>query len=216
MTDIKLELVERKKTGKAGKKELATNMVPGVIYGKEFTPVSVAVDLNELNKVFHSAGKTHIVAVDIEGKSSQRTMFKDIQRDPVKNQIRHFDLLAVKKGEKVQADIPIVIVGEAPTSRSNIINQILELLPVEGEPDNLPDQLEVSIENLENIGDHVTLSEVKIPKGLTVLIDEDPTAVVIVKVDPPIKEEETPSPQVEGEESGSEAEQTGENAKEEE
>ncbi|MCE7936564.1 50S ribosomal protein L25 [Candidatus Saccharibacteria bacterium CPR2] len=218
MTDIKLQLVERKKTGKAGKKELEINMVPGVIYGKEFGPTHVAADYNKLQKVFHEAGKTHVVAVDIEGKTSQRTMFKAVQSDPAKNQIRHFDLLAVKKGEKVHADIPIVLVGEAPAGRSNIINQVTESVPVEGEPDNLPDQFEVNIEDLNQIGDHIILSQIKIPKELTLLIEEDPATVTVVKVDPPIKEEEPVEAEAQTEIEGAEdsSEQAGSDASEEE
>ncbi|MCQ6513132.1 hypothetical protein NPN18_25525, partial [Vibrio parahaemolyticus] len=52
-----------------------------------------------------------LIDLDIAGKG-QLVLVKDVQKDPVRQIIEHMDLIVVKKGEKVQVDVPVVLVGE--------------------------------------------------------------------------------------------------------
>jgi hypothetical protein len=52
-----------------------------------------------------------VLELEIAG-AQQLTLVKDVQKDPVHQIIEHIDLLVVKKGEKVQVDVPVVVVGE--------------------------------------------------------------------------------------------------------
>lgn len=154
----------------------AAGKIPAVIYGHGTDPVHVALPGHQMSLIVRRANA--VIDLDIEGKKGQLALVKDVQKDPVRQIIEHIDLLVVKKGEKVEVDVPIVIVGE-PFS-GTIASQDAASVTLEVEATHIPDTIEVDVEGLED-GTHISAGDLQLPKG-AVLVTESDVLVVAISV----------------------------------
>ncbi|WP_243232369.1 50S ribosomal protein L25/general stress protein Ctc [Microbacterium sp. CIAB417] len=177
----------------------AAGKIPAVLYGHGTDPVHVALPGHQVALIIRRANA--LLELDIEGKS-QLALVKDVQKDPVHQIIEHIDLLVVKKGEKIQVDVPVVLTGESFSG--TIANLDATTLAVEVEATHIPEHVEVSIEGLEE-GAHITAADVKLPKGATLLADPE-LLVVAISVPAATEAAEEPEGEAEaGEEASEEA-----------
>ncbi|MFF3029227.1 50S ribosomal protein L25/general stress protein Ctc [Microbacterium sp. NPDC057944] len=173
--DTKVQAELRTSFGKGFARRLrAAGKIPAVIYGHGTEPVHVALPGHQVSLIIRRANA--VLELQIEGKGDQLTLVKDVQKDPVHQIIEHIDLLVVKKGEKVTIDIPVVLVGESASG--TIANLDATTLSIEAEATHIPENLEVSIEGLED-GAHITAADVVLPKGSTLLSDPEVLVVAI-------------------------------------
>lgn len=178
---ITLKVTERKELGKAVKALRREGLVPANMYERGKSSQALSAVSGELAKAYNQAGKHHPVELVVDGKK-HLVMFKDVDIDPVKNTLRHVGFHAVKKGEKVEAEVPVKIEGEIPAQKlSLLVLQNLDTVMVEALPGNLPDELFVPGEKLANEGDKVTVADIKAPEGVTILSDSE-TMVADVQV----------------------------------
>ncbi|HEX4662023.1 MAG TPA: 50S ribosomal protein L25 [Candidatus Saccharimonadales bacterium] len=171
---ILLDVKIRNITGKKVKDLRQAGDIPAVIYGHNIEPTSVMAPAGLVEKVVASAGKHHPVQLNLDGKT-RLTMIKSVDMDPVKHKVRHVSFHAIKQNEKVKTEVPIVLTGsgESPAERAGlIVLTTLETVNVEALPNDLPDAIEVSVATLTEVGDHLTIADLVIPKG--VVIDNDP------------------------------------------
>lgn len=165
---IALALNVREVHGKKVAKLRKAGIVPGVVYGQGFDPISVQADAKLLQKAYAVAGKHQPVTISIEGKQ-KTAMIKDVDQEPVKNALRHVSFHAVKQNEKVTAEIPITLVGEGESVAERaglVVLQAIEHLNVKAIPASLPDALEVNVIDLAEAGDHVTVGDITLPEGV--------------------------------------------------
>ena len=172
--DTKVQAELRENFGKGFARRLrAAGKIPAVIYGHGTDPVHVALPGHQVSLLIRRANA--VLELDLDGKA-QLTLVKDVQKDPVHQIIEHIDLLVVKKGEKVTIDVPVIVTGEpAP---GTIVNQDANTLSIEAEATHIPQNLEVSVEGLEE-GAHITAADVTLPKGSTLLADPEVLVVAI-------------------------------------
>jgi large subunit ribosomal protein L25 len=109
-----------------------------------------------------------------------------VQKDPVLQIIEHIDLLVVVKGEKVQVEIPVVLVGEAAVGTS--VNQDANVVLLEVEATNIPQHVEVDINGLQD-GTHVTAADLKLPAGAALAVDPE-TLIVAISAESSAAEDE--------------------------
>lgn len=157
----------------------AAGKIPAVIYGHGTDPVHVALPGHQVSLIVRRANA--LLDLDIAGKG-ELALVKDIQRDPVRQIIEHIDLLLVKKGEKIQVDVPITVVGES--APGTIANLDAVSIALEVEATHIPTNIEVDIEGLEE-GAHITAADLKLPKGATLAAEGD---VLIVAISVPAAE----------------------------
>ncbi|WP_102193182.1 50S ribosomal protein L25/general stress protein Ctc [Microbacterium aurantiacum] len=173
--DTKVHAELRENFGKGYARRLrAAGKIPAVIYGHGTEPVHVALPGHQVSLIIRRANA--VLELEIDGKGDQLTLVKDVQKDPVHQIIEHIDLLVVKKGEKVAIDIPIIVVGESASG--TIVNQDANTLSIEAEATHIPQNIEVSVEGLEE-GAHITAADVVLPKGSTLLSDPEVLVVAI-------------------------------------
>src|SRR5690606_27311343 len=86
----------------------AAGQTPVVVYGHGSDPLHLSVETHPLSLIVRHANA--LIELDIEGKK-QLVLVKDVQKDPVRQIIEHVDLVIVKKGETVEVEVPVVIVG---------------------------------------------------------------------------------------------------------
>lgn len=196
--DTKVHAELRTNFGKGFARRLrAAGKIPAVIYGHGTEPVHVALPGHQVSLIIRRANA--LLELDIEGKG-QLALVKDVQKDPVHQIIEHIDLLVVKKGEKVAIDLPVVVTGES--APGTIHNLDAATLSVEAEATHIPENVEVSVEGLEE-GAHVTAADVKLPKGVSLLAD--PEVLVVAISVPAVEVEETEEAAEAAEEAAEEA-----------
>lgn len=194
MKNITLNLTDRKSAEQ--------DAIKGVIYGGDLKEnVNVAIPYNDLIKVYREAGSNHIVNANV-GKDTHEVLFKDIQVHPITNEIRHFDLYAIKRGQKIKAEIPLTLVGTSPAEQKGAnLNQILDSIEIECIPSKLPDHFEIDVSVLAEIGDSLSVGDIKIDADIEVLVDKDAAIVKAEEIKVNVVEDASPEEEpTEGEE----------------
>jgi large subunit ribosomal protein L25 len=144
------------------KKRLRQGFVPGSIYGKGLTPVTIEVPVKAIADVLMAAsGLNTVIDLTIEGNSKKHTVLVDnLTRDPITRGFINVGLHQIKKGDKVTAHIPIQLIGEPSdvTLNGALLEQILESIAVLAQPADLPPHLEVDVSQLK-IGDVLRVAD---------------------------------------------------------
>jgi large subunit ribosomal protein L25 len=142
-----------------------------VLYGHGEKPTHIGLPAREFAAAIRHGGLNQVFTIDIAGASGATLALpKAIQRDPIKDTYEHVDLIIVKRGEKVQVDVPVTLVGEA--ARNTLVVNESNTLAVVAEAMHLPSGFEVSIEGLE-AGSTVTAGDVTLPEGTELAVDAD-------------------------------------------
>lgn len=172
--DSKVVAEVRENFGKGFARRLrASGKIPAVIYGHGSDPVHVALPGHQVALLIRRANA--VLELDVNG-AEQLTLVKDVQKDPVRQIIEHIDLLVVKKGEKVQVDIPVLVTGE-PVAGS-VVNQDANTISLEVEATNIPQHIEVNVDGLAE-GSHITAGDLVLPSGAALNVEPDVLIVAI-------------------------------------
>lgn len=183
-TDTKVVAELREQFGKGFARRLrAAGKIPAVIYGHGTAPVHVALPGHQVFLLVRRANA--VLELEINGEQ-QLTLVKDVQKDPVHQIIEHIDLLVVKKGEKIQVDVPVVVTGES--FAGTIAVQDATSVSLEVEATHIPENVEVSVEGLEE-GAQITAADITLPRGATLLADPETLIVAVSVPAAPVEDE---------------------------
>jgi large subunit ribosomal protein L25 len=166
---ITLEAQERNIIGKKVKQLRRAGIIPAVVYGPEFTPLSISLDERELRMALRKAGGTQLIELTV-GKTKIPTLVRSVQRDPIRGNLYHVDFYRVAMDRVIHAEVPIVLVNEPPivTSKEGAVFQALNSVGVEALPAHLPPHIEVDISGLTEIGDQLLVSNLAESDDFTV------------------------------------------------
>ncbi|MFJ6984943.1 MULTISPECIES: 50S ribosomal protein L25/general stress protein Ctc [unclassified Streptomyces] len=202
MSEVKISAASRTEFGKGAARRIRRDdKVPGVLYGHGSDPLHLTLPGHELLLALRTPNV--LIALDIDGKANELAIPKAVTRDPIKGYLEHVDLLLVKRGEKVNVEIPVVTEGELAPGNF-LLEHVLNALPVEAEATHIPENVTVSVEGLE-AGASIHAKDITLPKGVTLAVDED--AVVIQVLAAQAEEAPADAEETEGEaaEAGAEA-----------
>lgn len=179
------------KTRPAGNAEMdrASGNVPAVVYGgdrSETTVVTVA--LNEFTKVYNESGSS-LIDFSIDGGAPVKVVVQDVQFDPVKDIATHVDFRQINMNKEMFTTIGLVFVNEAPAVKelAGTLMKGFTEVDVKCLPKDLVHEIEVDLSVLKTFDDAIRIKDLVMPTGIT--LDEDMERVV-VKVTPPLSEEE--------------------------
>ncbi|WP_327245953.1 50S ribosomal protein L25/general stress protein Ctc [Streptomyces sp. NBC_01320] len=176
MAEIKLAAQPRTEFGKgAARRARRDNQVPAVVYGHGAEPVHVTLPAHELLLALRTANV--LIGLEIEGKDAL-VIPKAVQRNPLKGDIEHVDLLTVKRGEKVNVEIAVHVEGELAPG-GNLLEYVQNTLLVEAEATHIPESVTVSIAGLD-AGDSILAKDVPLPAGSVLAGDEDAVVLQVV------------------------------------
>ena len=176
----------------------AAGKIPGVVYGHAVDVLHFAVDRLEMTAVVRNQGVNAVFELELEGEQ-HLVMVKHIDQNVLTFDIDHIDLLSIKRGEKVEVEVPLAIEGEPAPGLMFI--QDADVLLVESDVLNIPEEIAVSIEGLED-GTVVTAGDITLPEGTTLVAEED---TVIVSISEPQVDEELEAAAEAAEDGGAEA-----------
>ncbi len=152
----------RTETGKgASRRARRAGLVPAVMYGHGTDSVHLDLPGHDAFLIVKDNANA-VVTIKYDGKE-QLVLVKDIQRHPVRRDILHIDLLTIRAGEKVQVEVPIVLVGE-PFPGTQHQQEEFSLL-ISAPATAIPESIEVNIEDLQ-IGAIVRVEDLVLPEGV--------------------------------------------------
>ena len=177
--DITLRATLREGRGKNdARRARRDGQVPLTIYGGEGETVAALASLRELAAILRSdTGRNTIFTLDVEGVGASEVMFADRQIDPVRMRLIHADFKRLVKGEKIEATVPLRLIGEPVGVReqAGVLEQIIREIEIRCEPREIPEALEVDVTNL---GVHDVLHVSDIPRDEKIEILEDADQVI--------------------------------------
>src|SRR2546421_6717021 len=205
-TTTRLDVSRREPGGsRAARRLRRSGRVPGVLYGGADESIGFDVDARELRVALASSGA--VLDLSVDGETATPVVLKEAQRDPVRGQTIHVDLLRVRLDEAIHATVPLELTGveDAPgVKEGGVLEQITRELNVEALPTAIPESVVHHIGERQ-IGETISLSVVVMPEGVTLLDDAEET--VVATLSPPrLQVEEEPEVEEEtelvGEEEG--------------
>src|SRR5258706_3140327 len=184
----------RQLTGKRARRLHREGKLPAVVYGHNATPTPLLLDKLEFQKVFLKSGRTDLVDLVLDGKA-EKVLVREIQTHPRRLGPIHVDFYQVNLQEKIKVEVPVHLTGEsAAVKRGDAdILQPLHAVEVECLPTDIPEAFEVDLGPLAEIEDQMHVSELDVPKNVTVLTDPDELLVKIVPKREMKVEEEVPA-----------------------
>jgi len=166
--NIKAEI--RAEFGKGAARRIRRdNKIPAVVYGHGNEPVHLTLPGHQTMMALKHLGANAVLDLDIDG-TSQLALTKAVQVDPIRRLIEHIDFVAVKKGEKVTVDVPIVVLGDAAADTLVVVDHTT--VQLEAEATHIPESIEVDIEGAE-AGTQVLAGGLTLPKGATLVSDAE-------------------------------------------
>ncbi|MFH8474771.1 50S ribosomal protein L25/general stress protein Ctc [Streptomyces sp. NPDC018000] len=194
MAEVKLAAQVRTEFGKgAARRTRRANLVPAVVYGHGAEPVHITLPGHALMMALKTANV--LIGLEIEGKDAL-VIPKAVQRNALKGDIEHVDLLTVKRGEKVNVEVAVHVEGDLAPG-GNLLEYVQSTLLVEAEATHIPESVTVSIAGLD-AGASVLAKDIPLPKGSVLAGDEDAIVLQVVAA-------QAEEPAAEGAEEGAEA-----------
>ncbi|HEV2059438.1 MAG TPA: 50S ribosomal protein L25 [Solirubrobacteraceae bacterium] len=173
----KLSISPREPEGSRATRRLRrSGRVPGILYGGDAEPVTFSADARELR---HALAATGAVLEVTDGGSGTPAILKSAQYHPVRGETMHVDLLRVDLNVAIHAVVPLELTGgdEAPgVKEGGVLEQITRELNIEALPSAIPESIVHDVSNMD-INDTITLADVAVPEGVTLLDDAEETTV---------------------------------------
>lgn len=169
MSEIKLSAAARTEFGKGAARRIRrADKIPAVIYGHGTDPQHITLPGHDTMMAVKTANALLEIAVD--GGKSILALAKDVQRDPVRQVIEHIDLVIVRRGEKVQVEVPVHVSGEAGPETVVTVENNTVLLEVEAT--HIPEYIEVDVEG-KPAGTQITGADLALPTGASLAGDPE-------------------------------------------
>lgn len=173
----------------------AKSQIPAVVYGHGAEPKHVIIPGHETMLAVRN--RNAVLELQLDG-GTELVMVKDVQRHATRPEILHIDLLAVRRGEKVEVEIPVHVIGEVEVGAVHNVEE--NTLTVEADALNTPEHVTINLDG-HAVGDHVYAADVRLPEGVTMVSDPE---LLVVNVAAPQVEDLGESP-AEGAEGADEA-----------
>ncbi|MFH1412772.1 MAG: 50S ribosomal protein L25 [bacterium] len=166
---------EYKLTAMAREKGLADSKthIKAEVYGPGIENQHVLVEKASFEKVLASAGISSLIDLKINGQEPVKVIVKEVQRDPLKDNIIHIDFHKIQMDKKITADVAINSIGKAPAvdASGGILVKSLDKLTIECLPADLIKSIEIDLTQLEELGQSIRVEDLGISDKVTVKND---------------------------------------------
>ncbi len=185
MADVQLTVDPRTVTGKKVKALRRQGIVPAHLYGRGTESLALQAQTQTITSLLRTAGRNAIIDLQINGEGEPRpVVLRGVQRNPVTDELLHIDFFQISLTEKLRAEVPLVLTGDAPAVNvySGVLLQSLDHIAVEALPRDVPEQIEVDVSGLDALDAALFVRDLNIPANVEVLVDADQ---MVAKVEPP-------------------------------
>ncbi|MDN6302722.1 MAG: 50S ribosomal protein L25/general stress protein Ctc [Brachybacterium sp.] len=200
----KLNVDLREDFGKGASRRLrAESRIPAVLYGHGEAPLHLSLPGHDT--ALAARNPNALLELSVPDGTKHLALIKEIQRHPLKRSLTHLDLITVRKGEKVEVEIPVILTGEPVAPAAAFVD--LQTLTLLVDALHVPEHVEIDVEGAED-GFQVFAGDVTLPKDSELISDVE---LLVASVALP-RVEETEDEESEG---AAESEDTQESAEEE-
>lgn len=189
--EIALTLQLREVIGKGLNQLRNDGQIPAVIHDHGKESIHVMAAQGELNKVFAAAGKHHPVNLTVSSKKYM-ALIKDVDFEPRKHTIRHIVFNAIKADEKQQTEVPVHFPEEAeiPAEKAGLmVIRNLDVVEIEALPKDLIDEIIADPSGLTEIGDKLTVADLKVPAAVTIITEPEHAIATVEETKAQMSEE---------------------------
>ncbi|CAB4550118.1 MAG: 50S ribosomal protein L25 [Actinobacteria bacterium] len=182
MSQTKLVATTGRPTGSAAARRLrAEGHIPGVLYGRGMTPISVTVERRDLRLALSGpSGANTVLALEVDGKNYPAVV-KELQRHPIKRTVSHIDFLQVNLNEEITVSVPVRLEGEAKAvlGAGGLVDPAVDAIEVVCTPNNMPSDFVIDITDLQ-VDSVIRLADVPMPAGVTPTGDPEMPVVTVL------------------------------------
>jgi large subunit ribosomal protein L25 len=174
MDTPKLKVEKRTLIGKRVKTLRQNGQLPGVLYGAGIESLPIALDVREATRLLSRASSSTLIELDFDDESHS-VLVRGVQRDVIRGDYLHVDFLKVAMDETIRAQVPLELIGEPPAAEAAgvvLLTGVSEI-EVEALPADLPDRITVNLEILENLDDSISVGDLFLGKGVTIVTDPE-------------------------------------------
>ncbi|HZY56839.1 MAG TPA: 50S ribosomal protein L25 [Rubrobacteraceae bacterium] len=179
--NVSLQAKEREGRGKNDARRLRVQgMVPAVLYGDgEGENAVLAVPAKVVDYTLTHVGDNALYDLKVGDRSGLTARVVDVQRNPVTGKLMHVDFASVDMRERIVVTVPLAITGEAPgVVEGGVLDQVAYEVEVESLPGDIPQEVTLDVSSV-GLNENLTLADVSLPEGVTLVSDPDEVAVTV-------------------------------------
>ncbi|MCK4264552.1 MAG: 50S ribosomal protein L25, partial [Candidatus Aminicenantes bacterium] len=162
-------------------------MIPAILYGADTVSIPLTLNKKDVFAILKAeTGENTIFKISFNSET-RNTMIKELQKDPVTDEILHADLIQIVMDNVISVSVPIVLVGEAVgvKAEGGFVDFVTREVEIECLPKNIPEQLEIDISSL-HLHQSLKVEDLSSPGEITLVTDPN---TVVVLIHAPTKEE---------------------------
>jgi len=186
---FKIKVEKREIFGKNASRRLRREgMIPAILYGSGSSNVPLTLKKQDVFMILKSdTGENTVFQVSFDSEIRD-VMIKELQRDPVTDEILHADFVHIAMDKAIRVSVPLVSVGEAVgvKTEGGFVDFITRELEVECLPKNIPEHIEMDISGL-HLRHSLKAEDITLPEGVKLITSSD---TILVLIEAPLKEEE--------------------------
>lgn len=172
-------------------------LIPSTVYGRDIKSISLSIKDKDFRTTYEKTGETGLIDLTFTGSKGEETrtvLVHTVQHHPVHDTFFHVEFHEVNLKEKITTSIPLKIEGESPavTDKLGVLLTLVQTIDVEALPADLPEHINLDASLLKAVGDEITVKQIIVPSGVTVVSDPTLTLVRVSALVQKEKIEETP------------------------
>ena len=177
MEQVELNADLRTHFGKQVRQLRAQGWVPAVVYGSHYPTTPIQIEAKALQKTLARAGGSKLIKLQIADREPVSVLTREVQRDLLRHHVIHVDFQQVVMTEKITAEVPLHLIGEAPAVKDlgGILVYGVDRIEVHCFPADLPPAIEEDLSALRHFHDAITVGDLKLPETVTVLTEPETT-----------------------------------------
>lgn len=175
---------DNKRLRKSGK-------IPAILYGLKESSMLVEFAELDVYDVIKRVGEHGVIDIELDGKS-EKSLIKEVQRDPVTKKIIHIDLQRVRENEKIKTKVPVIVKGEDTLKNYDAIAQIeKDEIEIECIPSKIPNCIAVDV-SYRHPNERIRIKDIEIANEISVLDDLNSVIVSVKHIKDHTSQTETP------------------------
>jgi len=184
MKAVPLAVYKRQETGKGAARKLRfAGSIPGILYGEHTAPLPLRLNRHQISTILHKSTSEHILVdltIDNGGGGPEMALVRDVQHDPITEEILHVDFLHISPTREIRVTVPVHLTGIADGVKNfgGILQHITRELEIESLPADIPEMIDVDVTTL-GIGGSLHVRELQLDR-IVVVTPADRTIASVV------------------------------------
>jgi large subunit ribosomal protein L25 len=183
LNNIELTAETRKTKGNSPARALRrAGRVPAILYGRDTDSVMLSIGANDMETVMKegSVGQSIFnLAID-GGKNTRAAMIKELQTDPLSQNLLHIDFYEVSMDRKLKVNVPVTTTGKSVGVELGGMLQIIRReLEVFCLPNAIPQEITIDITDLD-IGNSVHVEDITLEGDVEIPHDVNFTVLTVL------------------------------------